>query len=178
MNTTDQKSDSILLLAKAKEILIDYGIHGVAVTGTLFNILTLIILARKAFKHTFYNFLRCRCACNLLICSLAIFHSDLPEHGAVVADQMSLFCAMYVVNLPLRTAFFASLLSDNLLVLNRLANLREQRGSVFYALSKVVTLSFFTFNKPNRRVSHLPRSNSKNEFSERSSPGRQVYSFI
>jgi len=41
-----------------------------------------------------------------------------------------------------------------------------------------VIVFFFCFNKPNRRVSHLPRSISEIKLSERSSPRRQVYSFI
>ena len=42
-------------------------------------------------------------------------------------------------------------------------------------LHKIIFLPFFyTFNKPNRQVSHLPRSSLENKFSKRSSPGRQV----
>ena len=125
-------------LIKAVEVVI-YSIRGISVIGTLFNISTIIVLTRPKFRHNFYNFLRCRCCCNLFVCLVGIFFYDLPDIETQ-CDYISLLFIWNVTILPMRVAFLSSFISDNLLVLNRLLNLYEMKSSIFYRLSKKVIL--------------------------------------
>ena len=57
-------------------------------------------------------------------------------------DYYGLFYEWLVVNLPKRIAFFASAISDILLILNRYVTLYDKKKSVFYRLSKSVRNPF------------------------------------
>jgi hypothetical protein len=64
-------------------------------------------------------------------------------------DYVALFVSHYIIFISMRIALFASVISDNLLILNRLVTLYEIKQSMFYKLSKRVRTvfwhSFFQF---------------------------------
>lgn len=129
------KSETTVYLNKVSDLIVEYGIHGVSVFGSLFNIVTIIVLATNFFDHKFYNFLRCRCICNLAVCLIGIFLDELPKTNETV-EYFSLFYQLFAITLPLRVFFIASAISDNLIILNRLATLYEKNSSIFFTLSK------------------------------------------
>ena len=147
-NLTVQKNQSeiALYLSKAADSVVEFGVHGVSGIGTIFNIITIILLANRKFEHNFYDLLRCRCVCNLAVCLLGIFFIPLPGKEVTV-EYFPLVLTWFCITWPMRAAFFASVISDNLLISNRLANLYEKSNSVFFKLSKKVcfyALLFYT----------------------------------
>jgi hypothetical protein len=131
------ESETALLLTRAKDIVMEYGVNGVSVIGTLFNLATIIVLTNRKFEHNFYDFLRCRCVCNFFVCLLGIFLKILPVQQETV-EYFPLVFNLLAINTLMRAAFIASVISDNLLILNRLTTLHKKRDSLFYSLSKKV----------------------------------------
>lgn len=131
-------SQTVAYLKKASDLVIEYGIHGVSIIGTLFNIITIIVLTTRFFDHKFYNFLRCRCICNLGVCLFGIFFEGLPK-SEVAVEYLTLYNQWFLVFFPMRVFFLASAISDNLIILNRLATLYEKNNSIFFTLSKKVS---------------------------------------
>ena len=140
------ESETAQYLNKLGDLVVVYGVHGVSVIGTIFNIITIIALATRFFDHSFYNFLLCRCVCNLVVCLMGIFFLELPVQQMTV-EYLPLVFNWFVITLPLRAAFIASVISDNLLISNRLATLYKKNNSIFYTMPKKVCSSFFTFYK-------------------------------
>lgn len=146
------KNETAVYLNKASDLVIQYGINGVSVIGALFNFATLIVLATNYFDHRFYNFLRCRCICNLAVCSVGIFYYDLTNINVTV-EYLPLYYQWLVIRLPMRLFFSASIVSDNLIILNRLAVLYKKHDSIFYTLSKKV--NYYENKSPFDLVLHL-----------------------
>lgn len=138
MNTTDSSNSSQILqyLNLAVEIT-NYSNSVLSAVGTLFNLITIIILSRPTFEHTFYDFLQCRSICNLVVCLFGIFFQELPCRMCP-SNYRRLFCDYYVILTQMRAAFLASSISDILLVLNRFVTLHAWSGSIFNRLSKKV----------------------------------------
>ena len=131
------ESETAQYLNKLGDLVVVYGVHGVSVIGTIFNIITIIALATRFFDHSFYNFLRCRCVCNLGVCVVGIFFYDNPKQHESV-EYLPLVFNWFFATIPMRILFFASAVSDNLIVLNRMDTLHEKRNSIFLTLSKKV----------------------------------------
>lgn len=134
-------SERAFFLSKASDFVVNYGINGVSLVGIFFNIVTITVLATRFFEHKFYNFLQCRCICNLAVCLTGVFFKELANRGEEV-EYLPLFLNWFVINIPMRIFFLASVISDNLIILNRLTNLYNKKESIFYGLSKKV--SFLT----------------------------------
>lgn len=133
-------SETALKYIKVADHL-ERGVHVVSGIGTLFNIVTILLLTNRNFNLKFYDFLRCRSICNLAVCLVGIFLSEIPlEHE--ILNYWSLVSTWFVINVPMRIAFIASAISDNLIILSRLLNLYNKKNSVFYTLSKKVSYSF------------------------------------
>lgn len=141
-NVTDIIKDTDLI----RKIIIDYGIHGVSMIGTILNLLTIILLNSHKFKHKFYNFLWCRCVCNLLVCVVGIFTQSSPCEFCLY-DYLDLYFLMYGVLFSTRIALFASAISDNLLILNRLYNLYPDMNEAFDSLPKLVKVIHFNISE-------------------------------
>lgn len=138
------ESETALHYIKVSDLIFEFGINGVSSVGSVVNIITILLLTNKKFDHKFYNFLRCRCICNLAVCLVGIFIKTMPKKDMVV-EYLPLFYQWFVINLPARVFFYASSLSDNLLILNRLANLDKKRDSIFFSLSKKVSFQLNQF---------------------------------
>jgi hypothetical protein len=137
-------SEYTLVLNKATDLLIVYGFRGMSVIGTLFNITTIIVLRRNIFKGSFYEFLRSRCVCNILVCLICCFYKKLDSMCEGCEDDfVDIYINWVVFCLLLRVAFFASFIADILIVLNRLAMMFDRKNSFFYALSKRVNIFEF-----------------------------------
>lgn len=117
-----------------------YCLRVIAAFGVLFNLATILLLFNKRFKHKFYDFLQCRCACNLIVCLLATISclGLLPCIGCE-DDYASLVILTFVWAFPGRMALMASAISDNLLILNRLVTLYQWKNSIFKKFSKKVS---------------------------------------
>ena len=126
---------------RAAEILVDYGIRGISGVGTLINVITILVLLQKVFKGKFYDFLRCRCVCNCVICSICVFYRNDGILEGAEEVYVRIWISWYVFAIALRIALLAAFIADNLIVLNRLANLYDKKQSIFYTLSKKVSLS-------------------------------------
>ena len=130
-------SDIVGRLAIAEDVII-YIIRGISAFGALFNLTTILILFKKSkFQHKFYDFLQCRCVCNLCVCLLLAYYVPLVCRGCE-ADYTSLIVNLFVIQFPLRMILMASSVSDNLLIYNRLVNLYQRTNSIYYNLSKKV----------------------------------------
>lgn len=140
-NVTNITSESELKVYfdQAREIIIDYGIHVVSIMGILLNPLTMLIMASQEFKNKYYNFLRCRCVCNFLVCAVGIFTQSTPCERCHY-DYWNLYFLMYAVQFTTRIVLLASAVSDNLLILNRFYNLFPNEKMAFDSLSKKVNI--------------------------------------
>lgn len=134
-----QTNEIAQYLMKLEKIVIEYGVHGISLFGAFFNTATILLLLLKMFDHKFYNFLRCRCVCNLVVCLFGVVYYGLPDIEQRTAEYIPLLLNWFLVNIPMRAALLASFISDNLLVVNRLITLCERKESVLYTLSKKVS---------------------------------------
>lgn len=107
---------------------------GIAVIGMLINTLSLVVLQDTSLAHRFYDFLRCRCFCNLLLCLVGLLKAILLGWELMTCSRR------LVILLPIRIAAFASIIADNFIILNRLVTLYDWKTSVFYRMSKKVIL--------------------------------------
>jgi len=133
-------SQLTLSFYEASDIVINYGIRPISIFGILFNIFTIILLVDKRFNHRFYDFLRCRCVCNLFVCLFGSYFMIFPDQG-VVFNYNQLYFIWLGNQTPLRGALLSSFISENMLILNRIANLFNNKTTVFYSLSKKVSLA-------------------------------------
>lgn len=139
-NTGNTQLEIESLFGIAEDVII-YMIRGISAIGALFNLATVLLLFKRQFNGKSYDFLQCRCFCNLSVCLLATFFiSIFPCRGCHV-DYSSITLNLYVIQPPLRMTLIASVICDNLLILNRLVVLYQWRDSIFNTLSKKVTNS-------------------------------------
>lgn len=132
----ESTASSAAVWAKRTEALInDYANCIVSIVGTVLNLFTLLLLTNNAFKHKFYDFLRCRCFCNLIVCAFGIVYVDVFCRGCPV-NYARLLLYSNLVHIPLRMAFLASAISDVLLIINRLSMLFNRKESGICKLSK------------------------------------------
>jgi hypothetical protein len=114
------------------------GIRVISGIGIVFNIITLIVLFNKKYKHKFYDFLRCRCISYLVVCIYGVLFKNFTETNEV-DDYLYILVDWFVIFLPIRITFLASAITDILLVLNRFVNLCDRKTIIFYTLSKKVS---------------------------------------
>lgn len=119
----------------------EYGITVVSAIGIVLQTATIIFFSSSWFEHKFYDFLQCRSICNLIVCLFGIFHRPVFCLNCTT-DYSRLIFDVYLIDMPIRVAFLASAISDNLLILNRLATIYEWRRSVFNRLSKKVNVVY------------------------------------
>lgn len=123
-------------LIEAREIVINYGIRGISALGIILNVLSLILIMRRQLTHNFYDFLRCRCICNLVVCIVglgytrAVFSECLENYRLIVFQ--------WTGNTLFRTALLASSFSDNLVIINRYVILCNKKRSILNKMSKKV----------------------------------------
>jgi hypothetical protein len=146
-------------ITKARDLLIDYGVRGISAAGVLFNLLTIIVLHKKnIFKHSFYEFLRCRCICNLLVCLVGIYFQR-PDKFCenCVANYIEICINWFAVIIPGRIAFLAAIISDILIISNRLSTIssNDQNKGFFNKLTKKVNL-LICFSIPTILVAPVP----------------------
>lgn len=146
MNTSNLTQGQIEVPFFTAEDILKYLhiIRSIAVLGVLLNLTTILLLLKKKFEHKFYDFLRCRCFCNLIVCIFSTYTSRLQCRGCE-SDYIDLIINVFVIQWPTRSAYIASAISDNLLILYRLVNLYQWTDSVFMKLSKKVNFFFFLF---------------------------------
>ncbi len=94
--------------------------------GVIFNSLGLVIMINKTLIHPMYNFTWGRTFCNWFVCFLGCgwvqtLNYDQPGGYYQKVYQMYIFC------FPLRMVFFASTISDLILILNRYFVITEQK---------------------------------------------------
>jgi hypothetical protein len=112
----------------------------VSIVGTIFNSFSLTVLLDRDLKHNFYDFFRCRCVSNLVVCLIGIAYGVYGGLKLCRSDYMDMAVSLYALLIPIRITIFASAICDNLLILNRLVNLHDKKGSIFFKLSKKVTI--------------------------------------
>ncbi len=93
--------------------------------GLLSNSFTLYLLSHKNMIHPMYAFLWCRTFCNLIVCLFACgwVHPLAIDEPDTYANK---FYMLYVIAIPTRIAFFASAISDIILILNRFFIITER----------------------------------------------------
>jgi hypothetical protein len=133
------KSDLVKALITSREIIEEYGYRIICSIGIIINYVSLRILQNKQLKFKFYDFFRCRCFCNMLVCFFAAFTSPLYTNKQY--EYWKLYLLLYFDVIPARVALLASFISDILLILNRVALLFGRKSSAFYTLSKKASLS-------------------------------------
>lgn len=107
--------------------------NGISIIGTILNIIYIFSLFCVKRDYTAWNFIRCRCICNLLVCFFGVFYTKLPEMDCLT-DYKTLLTMLFI-DWSIRIYLFSSLISDNLLILNRLAHILNQTKSRLYTLS-------------------------------------------
>lgn len=123
-------------LIEARDIVINYGIRGLSALGIILNVLSLIVIMRRQLSHNFYDFLRCRCICNLVVCIFALGYTRVVFSECV--EDYRLIAFQWFGNILIRSALLASSISDNLVIINRYVILYNKQESIFNKLSKKV----------------------------------------
>lgn len=124
MNSTSVASNSTVqacqTLQIAGELISNYVIRFIGALGIFVNLITLAILLIKKskFQNNYYNFVWCRQFSNLIVCILGAGY--LAQSCQVCLDYDLTFYEYFLSRIPLRIAFLASIVSDNLLVANRI----------------------------------------------------------
>ena len=136
-------SEVVLVLELAQDIIINYGCRGISIVGIFVNLFGLIVLRNRHLEEKFYDCLFCRCVCNLVVCLFGCLHNVLPCKMCPTYFVW-LFLKLYVHMLGMRIAFFASVICDILLILNRMLLLLDRKNSVLYKLSKKVIYYFMS----------------------------------
>jgi hypothetical protein len=118
----------------------------VSIIGVFFNLNSLCIIKDNSLNFKFYDFLWCRCFCNLVVCFFGIFFNPVLLEsiickGSVRPNYWELYLQLFFVAVPLRIALMSSAISDVLLILNRVALLCYNKLSLFYELS--IKVSYF-----------------------------------
>jgi len=94
--------------------------------GVILNLLGILMMLNKTLIHPMYNFTWCRTFCNWLVCFLGcgwVQTLDYDQPGGFYQRAYGL----YVFGIFIRIAFFASSISDLILILNRYFVITEQR---------------------------------------------------
>ncbi len=117
---------------------------GVSIFGTVFNMFSLIVLLDLNLTHNFYDFLRCRCLSNLAVCLIGIFYYIHDGWIICAAKYSHVLVSFFFLLLPMRMALLASAICDNLLILNRLANLYNKKHCIILKLSKKVMWNWWS----------------------------------
>ena len=138
LTTQANTSEFELLFNQISDVTDKYVNLGVSILGVTFNILSLLVLMDLNLTHNFYDFLRCRCVCNLTVCTIGLLYASFGDSRLCGTSYGTIFVSLSVLYFPLRNAYYASVISDNLLILNRLLNLFDMKGSLFFKLSKKV----------------------------------------
>jgi len=110
----------------------------IGLVGVLLNSFGLKIMLDKTLIHPMYNFTWGRTFCNWLICLFGcvwVQTVDLDQPGSYYQKVYQ----MYFFVLPLRIAYFASSISDIILILNRYFVITEQRIWIL-EISKITNL--------------------------------------
>ena len=123
-------------LIVARDYVINYGIRGISALGIILNVLSLIVIMCKQLSHDFYDFLRCRCICNLVVCVFALGYTRVVFSECV--QDFRLIAFQWSGNVLIRTVLLASSISDNLVIINRFLTLYNKNNSIFNRLSKKV----------------------------------------
>lgn len=106
--------------------------------------LTISLFSRNhRLRFTFYNFFRCRCFCNLLLCIFGVFiylegFYHLIDKSDSKMNYWHLYLQVFLVYLPIRVSLHSSAILDIFLILNRMALLYNKKKSRFFTLSKKV----------------------------------------
>lgn len=110
-------------------IITDHLIPSISTVGKLFNAFTLIVLNHKNLLNmTFYHYLRCRTFCNLVVCFFGIFYKKVVYKNDCHFNHEGLYLAWFVIILPARVAFSASVHAEILLTLNLSCFLRTSKA--------------------------------------------------
>ena len=149
-NSYTNNSELIKSLTETKDILENYGIRLISIIGVVFNTYSLNVLPRKkadqSLTFKFYDFLWCRCFCNLLVCFFGIFFNPNIKLSLSCkecqSDYWQLYLQVFLNVIPLRIAFMSSAISDILLILNRVALLFDKRSNYLYKISIKVGIFF------------------------------------
>lgn len=140
-NASDyQRSIFDTFLIETTAYLSEYVIPIISAIGVLCNLFGVTILSNRKLKNKFYDFLWCRCFCNLVICFFGVFFKNLK----IPNDYRSLFLQWYFLILPSRILFFTSSISDLLLILNRLFFLFHKTNSSLMKLPKWVSFIYYS----------------------------------
>ncbi len=145
MNNTTS-SDSVLRLQLIRDLITTYGIPVISVIGTVLNICSGTLLLKVQLTHSFYQFLFCRCVCNLLVCLFGIFFSNLVCEKECTDSFVHLNIHWFLLIFPKRSALLASFVSDILLILNRMLTIYERKDcNYFLKMPKWVSLIVNSF---------------------------------
>ncbi len=122
-------------------IMENYIVRVISGIGILLNILSLIVIIDKRFKHSNYSHLWCRTFCNLIVCIFGVFYLNFNSMASEQSYEY-LFVSLYVINIPMRTSFLASAFSEITLILNRLLVIKKKKKTFFASIPKVANLTF------------------------------------
>jgi len=94
--------------------------------GVILNSLGLIIMINKTLIHPMYKFTWGRTFCNWFVCFLGCGWVQTLTYGQPGGYYQKVY-QMYIFGFPLRMVFFASTISDLILILNRYFIITEQK---------------------------------------------------
>jgi len=119
MNTTNNTNSSL-------EFQFIYVKRMIGFLGVILNSLGLYIILNRTLVHPMYNFTWGRTFCNLLVCLFTCGYVPVLEFDQPGGYYQRAY-GLYVFSIPLRIAFFASSISDLILILNRYFVITERK---------------------------------------------------
>jgi len=107
--------------------------------GVILNSLGILIMLNKTLIHPMYNFTWGRTFCDLLVCFLGCGWVQTLNYDQPGGYYQRAY-GLYIFGIPIRIAFFASSISDVMLILNRYFVITERRVWVL-KISKLTNLA-------------------------------------
>jgi len=118
--------NNISITNSALEFQFIYTNRIIGFLGLILNSLGLFILLNRTLVHPMYSFTWARTFCNWLVCLFTCGYVPVLEFDQPGGYYQRAY-GLYVFSLPLRISFFASSISDLLLILNRYFVITERR---------------------------------------------------
>ncbi len=94
LTTQANTSEFELLFNQISDVTDKYVNLGMSILGVTFNILSLLVLMDLNLTHNFYDFLRCRCVCNLTVCTIGLLYASFGDSR--LCGTMALFLCPYL----------------------------------------------------------------------------------
>jgi len=136
---TAKMTTPFLVLVQISNIIENYAIRFISITGVILNFISLVIVLNKDLNHFIYTYIWSRFFCNVIVCATGAGYVKVCTINCR-QTYFAVFYQWYLNGIPMKVALFASTMSEILLILNRVYILIK-RSSCLRHISKFQNLA-------------------------------------